>query len=85
MNLTTVKGNQYSEFFKSRRYANFVSSSSTIDHLFTGYGRSGGTKTTAAELTAMFESMQYNELLTPARLLTGSVMDTDHEILRQAH
>lgn len=36
-----------------------------------GYGRSGGTKTTAEELNAMFESMEYNELLMPTRLLTG--------------
>ena len=36
-----------------------------------GYGRSGGTKTTAAELNAMFESMERNELLMPTRLLTG--------------
>jgi hypothetical protein len=36
-----------------------------------GYGRSGGTKTTAAELNATFESMEYNELLMPTRLLTG--------------
>ena len=36
-----------------------------------GYGRSGGTKTTAAELNAMFESMECNELLMPTRLLTG--------------
>ena len=36
-----------------------------------GYGRSGGTKATAAELNAMFESMEENELLMPTRLLTG--------------
>ena len=36
-----------------------------------GCGRSGGTKTTAAELNAMFESMEENELLMPTRLLTG--------------
>ena len=36
-----------------------------------GYGRSGGTKTTAAELNATFESMEHNELLMPTRLLTG--------------
>lgn len=36
-----------------------------------GYGRSGGTKATAAELNAMFESMEHNELLMPTRLLTG--------------
>lgn len=37
-----------------------------------GYGRSGGSKTTAAELNAIFESMEQNELLLPTRLLTGS-------------
>ena len=39
-----------------------------------GYGRSGGTKTTAAELNAMFESMEHNELLMPTRLLTGMLV-----------
>ncbi|KAJ6624850.1 Ribokinase-like protein [Mycena sp. CBHHK59/15] len=38
-----------------------------------GYGRSGGTKTTAAELTEIFQSMEHNELLLPDRLLTGYV------------
>lgn len=38
-----------------------------------GYGRSGGSKTTAAELNAIFESMEQNELLLPARLLTGYI------------
>ncbi|RXW24856.1 hypothetical protein EST38_g1023 [Candolleomyces aberdarensis] len=37
-----------------------------------GYGRSGGSKTTAAELNAIFESMEQNELLMPTRLLTGA-------------
>ena len=32
-----------------------------------GYGRYGGTKTTAAELDEMFESMEHNELLMPTR------------------
>lgn len=36
-----------------------------------GYGRSGGTKATALELNAIIESMEFNELLTPTRLLTG--------------
>ena len=36
-----------------------------------GYGRSGGTKTTVAELNDIFESMEHNELLMPTRLLTG--------------
>ncbi|KAH9479249.1 Putative pyridoxal kinase C6F6.11c [Psilocybe cubensis] len=38
-----------------------------------GYGRSGGTKTTAAELNSMFEIMEHNELLRPTRLLTGYI------------
>ncbi|GLB41565.1 putative ribokinase-like protein [Lyophyllum shimeji] len=38
-----------------------------------GYGRSGGTKATAAELNAVFESMERNELMVPTRLLTGYV------------
>jgi hypothetical protein len=36
-----------------------------------GYGNSGGSKTTAAELNAIFETMERNELLMPTRLLTG--------------
>jgi len=39
-----------------------------------GYGRSGGSKTTAAELNATFESMEQNELLIPTRLLTGKYL-----------
>ncbi|KAH6915743.1 bud site selection protein 16 [Coprinopsis sp. MPI-PUGE-AT-0042] len=38
-----------------------------------GYGRSGGTKTTATELNSIFESMEQNELLFPSRLLTGYI------------
>lgn len=38
-----------------------------------GYGRSGGSKTAAAELTTIFESMELNELLVPKRLLTGQM------------
>lgn len=37
-----------------------------------GYDRFGGTKTTAAELNDMFETMEHNELLMPTRLLTGN-------------
>ncbi|KAF5379520.1 hypothetical protein D9615_006506 [Tricholomella constricta] len=36
-----------------------------------GYGRSGGTKATAAELNDVFEGMERNELMAPTRLLTG--------------
>ena len=35
------------------------------------YGHFGGTKTTAAELNDVFETMEHNELLMPTRLLTG--------------
>ncbi|TFK21779.1 bud site selection protein 16 [Coprinopsis marcescibilis] len=38
-----------------------------------GYGRSGGSKATAAELKSIFESMEQNELLLPSRLLTGYI------------
>ncbi|KAF5340954.1 hypothetical protein D9611_005844 [Ephemerocybe angulata] len=38
-----------------------------------GYGRSGGSKTTAAELNSIFASMEQNELLMPTRLLTGYI------------
>ncbi|KAF9479560.1 bud site selection protein 16 [Pholiota conissans] len=38
-----------------------------------GYGYSGGSKTTAAELNAIFETMEHNELLMPTRLLTGYI------------
>ncbi|KAJ7156847.1 Ribokinase-like protein [Mycena crocata] len=38
-----------------------------------GYGRLGGTKTTAAELTDIFQGMERNQLLLPDRLLTGYV------------
>ncbi|KAG6849475.1 hypothetical protein H0H93_008144, partial [Arthromyces matolae] len=35
-----------------------------------GYGRFGGTRATADELTAVFEGMERNELMMPTRLLT---------------
>ncbi|KAF9563606.1 bud site selection protein 16 [Agrocybe pediades] len=38
-----------------------------------GYGRSGGTKTTAVELDSIFQAMELNELLLPTRLLTGYI------------
>ncbi|KAJ7282025.1 Ribokinase-like protein [Mycena rebaudengoi] len=38
-----------------------------------GYGRSGGTKTSAAELSDIFQGMERNELLLPERLLTGYI------------
>ncbi|KAJ7777342.1 Ribokinase-like protein [Mycena metata] len=38
-----------------------------------GYGRLGGTKTTAAELTEMFQGLERNQLLLPDRLLTGYI------------
>ena len=36
-----------------------------------GYGRFGGTRTTGAELTNIFNLMEQNGLLNPPRLLTG--------------
>ncbi|KAJ7876294.1 Ribokinase-like protein [Mycena leptocephala] len=38
-----------------------------------GYGRLSGTKTTAAELTEIFQGMERNQLLLPDRLLTGYI------------
>ncbi|KAG6868053.1 hypothetical protein C0993_007912 [Termitomyces sp. T159_Od127] len=38
-----------------------------------GYGRSQGTKATTAELNAIFEELESNELMIPTRLLTGYV------------
>ncbi|KAH7921185.1 bud site selection protein 16 [Leucogyrophana mollusca] len=38
-----------------------------------GYRRFGGTKTTAAELSQIFASMEENGLLLPSRLLTGYI------------
>jgi pyridoxine kinase len=56
-----------------------------LDHLrrFTsesiaGYGRAVGSKTSAAELNAIFEGMEGNELLTPTRLLTGWPFSLPH-------
>ncbi|GJE93870.1 pyridoxal kinase [Phanerochaete sordida] len=39
----------------------------------TGYGRFGGSRATAAELTAVLENMEKNRLLQPERLLTGYI------------
>ncbi|KAF9497805.1 Ribokinase-like protein [Pleurotus eryngii] len=38
-----------------------------------GYGRLGGTRTTAAELKSIFDGLKQNELLTQKRLVTGYV------------
>ncbi|KAF8196872.1 Ribokinase-like protein [Mycena galopus ATCC 62051] len=38
-----------------------------------GYGRLGGTKATAAELTEIFQGLERNHLLFPGRLLTGYI------------
>jgi len=38
-----------------------------------GYRRSGGTRTTAQELDDIFRALELNELLMPARILTGYI------------
>ncbi|KAK7031489.1 phos-pyr-kin domain-containing protein [Favolaschia claudopus] len=38
-----------------------------------GYGRFGGTRTTATELSEIFQGLERNELLLPDRLLTGYI------------
>lgn len=43
----------------------------------TGYGRFGGTKTNAEELTRIFDSMQQSGVLVPDRLLTGYIPNAD--------
>ncbi|KAF9262289.1 Ribokinase-like protein [Marasmius fiardii PR-910] len=42
-----------------------------------GYARSGGAKTSASELKAIFELMEMNELLLPSRLLTGYIPNAE--------
>ncbi|KAK7445117.1 putative pyridoxal kinase [Stygiomarasmius scandens] len=42
-----------------------------------GYGRFGGTKTSAVELTSIFDTLELNELLNPSRLLTGYVPNAE--------
>lgn len=42
-----------------------------------GYGRLGGTKTTAAELSEIFQGLERNHLLLPGRLLTGYIPGAD--------
>lgn len=44
---------------------------------FTGYGRFGGTKTNAEELTRIFDFMQQTGVLVPDRLLTGYIPNAD--------
>lgn len=39
---------------------------------FVGYGRFGGTRANASELSGIFEHMEQNGLLQPERLLTGN-------------
>jgi len=38
-----------------------------------GYRRSGGSRTTAQELNDIFRTLELNELLMPARILTGYI------------
>ncbi|PIL30403.1 hypothetical protein GSI_07589 [Ganoderma sinense ZZ0214-1] len=45
----------------------------TIDQHFVGYGRFGGSRASAEELSRIFEIMEQNELLIPERLLTGYI------------
>jgi hypothetical protein len=45
-----------------------------------GYGRFGGSKTTAAELSTIFQSMEENDLLHPKRLLTGLRLQSGIEL-----
>ncbi|THU94915.1 bud site selection protein 16 [Dendrothele bispora CBS 962.96] len=42
-----------------------------------GYGRFGGTKTSAVELASIFDTLELNELLNPSRLLTGYVPNAE--------
>ena len=39
-----------------------------------GYGRFGGSRVSAAELSGMFQYMEENSLLQPERLLTGNII-----------
>ncbi|KAH0836853.1 Ribokinase-like protein [Lanmaoa asiatica] len=55
---------------------------------FTGYGRFGGTKTTAEELARIFDAMQQTGVLVPDRLLTGYIPSAEslgsvHELVKK--
>jgi pyridoxine kinase len=70
------QGCQHCQFFKSLRFVLSPFLTVCLDLYLTpflGYGRSGGTKATAAELNSIFEGMEHNELLMPTRLLTGQL------------
>ncbi len=45
----------------------------SCDTYYAGYGRFGGSRATAEELSNIFSIMEQNELLVPERLLTGYV------------
>lgn len=54
----------------------------------TGYGRFGGTKTSAEELACIFDSMQQSGVLVPDRLLTGYIPNAEslgsvHELVKK--
>lgn len=56
--------------------------------MFTGYGRVGGTKTSAEELTRIFDFMQQSGVLVPDRLLTGYIPNAEslgsvHELVQK--
>jgi pyridoxine kinase len=42
-----------------------------------GYGRFGGARTSAVELTSIFDTLELNELLDPSRLLTGYIPNAE--------
>jgi pyridoxine kinase len=55
---------------------------------YAGYGDFGGTRTTADELTRLFNLMQQSGVLIPGRLLTGYIPNAEslsavHELVKK--
>lgn len=89
--MTNRTDSQHGQFFKSHWCVGHAATALiNLLRLFTykGYGSFGGTKTTAEELTKIFDFMDIAGVLTPDRLLTGYIpnaasLDTLHQLVRK--
>lgn len=67
--VNTVNFSNHSGLYTSHNFGELVNSR----FWYIGYRRSGGTRTTAQELNDIFRALELNELLMPARVLTGYI------------
>ena len=68
--LTGTQGYQHGELLQSLRYGAMLETAPPSDRR-AGYGRFGGTRTSASELQQILQIMEENQRPDPSRLLTG--------------